>query len=102
MGVGRFSEQELEMTESKRKLHEVLGEFHEVLERSHDLDTSQKTELEVALGEIRDVLEAEGAASYPETIVARLREAIEGFEDRHPRLTEIVGRVADQLSDLGI
>lgn len=90
------------MAGPQRELHDVLSEFHEVLERSTDLDASQRRELAEALAEIRNVLGEEGVASESESLVDRLREAIAGFEDRHPRLTEIVGRVADQLSDLGI
>ncbi len=29
-------------------------------------------------------------------------EGVERFEESHPRLTEIVGRVAESLSELGI
>ncbi|MBW2726786.1 MAG: DUF4404 family protein, partial [Deltaproteobacteria bacterium] len=30
------------------------------------------------------------------------RAAVERFEDRHPELTKMIGRVADSLSDMGI
>ena len=90
------------MPDRKRSLHEVLGEFHEVLEASSDLSDEERADLAGALDEIRGVLDGSDEPRRPEGLIDRLRGALEGFEDRHPRLTEIVGRVADQLSDLGI
>ena len=41
-------------------------------------------------------------AGAGETLIRRLREATSQFEESHPALTEVVGRIADVLSHLGI
>ena len=91
------------MSDQNRDLHQVLNEFHEVLEASKDLGEHERQHLASALREIREVLGSEGGgSSEPESLIERLRAGLEALEDRHPRLTAVVGRVADSLADLGI
>ena len=89
------------MAEPNKALHEVLEEVHEVLEATPELSDADRTELSNTLSEIRSVLQRSDTRPS-ESLVDRLRSAVEGFEDRHPQLTAIVGRMADSLADLGI
>jgi hypothetical protein len=89
------------MSEPHKELRDVLEEVHEVLEGTPELSDLDRQELTNTLNEIRSVLEASDDSLYG-SLVSRLRSVVESFEDRHPKLTEIVGRVADSLADLGI
>jgi len=59
-----------------------------------------------AAQEIRSALAVEGRVATPgeapESLVDQLNDALERFEGSHPRLTQLVGRIADSLSDIGI
>jgi hypothetical protein len=90
------------MEESKQNLQDALRDLHSALETAQDLDESDRAELTSAIEEIRGVLGEEEAGSGSDTLGGRLRSAIERFEDRHPELTKLIGRVADSLSEMGI
>lgn len=88
---------------SSKALREVLDELHEALGASSDLDDEAREALFEAAREIRENLEREERTSGEwQSLRQRLMESIERFEESHPRLTEIVGRVAESLSELGI
>ena len=88
---------------SSRRIHEVVAELHQTLEATDDLDAAGREALESVLDDIRSALEDEsGAAQGGGRIADRLAQLIERFEGRHPRLTGLVGRAADALSELGL
>jgi hypothetical protein len=88
---------------SRRPLREVLDELHEALGACHDLDEQAREALANTAREIRESLEGEaGPVGEWQSLRQRLTESIASFEKSHPRLTEIVGRVAESLSELGI
>jgi hypothetical protein len=89
------------MGDADRQLHEALNEVHELLEDTADLQEEDRAELRSAIREIRVALDA-GAESDAGSIRERLKAAVERFEESHPRLTEMVGRIADSLAELGI
>lgn len=88
---------------SRRPLRDVVEELQEALRASPDLDAEAREALGNAAREIRESLETEEApeGGWP-SLRQRLSESVERFEESHPRLTEIVGRVAKSLSELGI
>ena len=98
------------MNERHRDLHEILDEMHDALEDSSTgLRPDEREHLASTLAEIRDVLGGSTEAADPagtspahDSLIERLRTGLESLEDRHPRLTAVVGRVADSLADLGI
>lgn len=83
--------------EAAERLRGILGELHQVLESAEDLDDSSRDALRGAVDEIQSALDADGDSQ-----LAGLRERIEHFEGSHPRLTEVVRRIVDQLSEMGI
>jgi hypothetical protein len=91
---------------SERSLRGVLAELHETLEGARDLDPSSRAALREAAEEIRDALDRAEArderAELSEGVSSRLSEALGRFEESHPSLTEVLRRLVDQLSDLGI
>jgi uncharacterized coiled-coil DUF342 family protein len=90
------------MDESKQNLQDALRELHGALETTEDLDASDRGELASAIEQIRTVLGDPDAGSEHDTLLGHLRAAVERFEDRHPELTKMIGRVADSLSEMGI
>lgn len=82
--------------EAAERLRGILGELHQVLESAEDLDDSSRDALRGAVDEIQSALDADASQ------LAGLRERIEHFEGSHPRLTEVVRRIVDQLSEMGI
>ncbi len=90
------------MAESKQSLHDAIRDLHEVLGATENLAESERAELTAAIEEIRDALGDPDADREPGTLRGLLRGAIARFEDRHPELTKMIGRVADSLSEMGI
>lgn len=89
--------------EPRDALHSALQDLHSALEGADDLDASDREELVEAIEEIRAKLVVETDADEDEdSIGGRMIAAIERFEDRHPDLTKIMGRIANTLSDMGI
>ena len=96
------------MRESSRPLRKVVEELRESLESADDLDVGARTALEEALEQMRGVLDEssrEGdsdALRLSESLRSRLSQALSRFEGSHPKLTAAVGRLLDQLAELGI
>jgi hypothetical protein len=89
------------MSEAKRSLHEILDELHTALEAAPEIGDEARNDLRKAVGDIRSALD-EPDAERPASLGDQLNQALERFEESHPQLTSIVGRVADALSDIGI
>ena len=86
--------------DSARRLRTLLGELHEVLESTRDLDASSRDALRDAASQIQSTLDAEGPDASDQ--LDALRERIERFGGSHPALTEAVRRLVDQLAEMGI
>jgi predicted nuclease with TOPRIM domain len=85
--------------QTSKRLAAILEELHRVLESARDLDDEAREALRAAAADIRQALdEGSGAASQLDA----LRTRIERFEGEHPRLTEAVRRLVDQLAEMGI
>jgi len=82
------------------RIQELLGE----LERVETTDEEARDRLANVLKDIREAIEERGeeASDENESLLERLNEATHHFEESHPTLTAMVGRIADSLSNLGI
>ncbi|MDG2336239.1 MAG: DUF4404 family protein [Myxococcota bacterium] len=89
------------MTKGAQSLREILDELHTALRESPDIGDEGRAALLKTVAEIEEVLN-EDRAEGSTTIRQQLSQAIGQFEESHPKLTSVVGRVADSLSDLGI
>ena len=87
---------------SQRSLRAILDELHERLERSSDLDPASQDALREAARDIRAALDDEPDADPWNALRDRIARALERFEGEHPRLTDTVRRLVDQLSEMGI
>lgn len=88
----------------EHQLREDLERLHQELARSESVDAASRGLLIDLLHDIEAVLERSKphAAGASESLIDRLQEATGQFEETHPTLTELVGRIADLLSRLGI
>jgi hypothetical protein len=88
----------------KRELHEILSELHVELEQTPTVDPQARSLLQDLRRDIQEVLARSGNPEPPEGrgLQERLAGAITEYEVLHPRLTAILGRVADALSQMGI
>ena len=82
------------------RIQELLGE----LEQVETADPGARDRLASVLHEIREAIEETGSEASDEhgSLLERLNEATRHFEESHPTLTAMVGRVAESLSNLGI
>jgi hypothetical protein len=88
----------------KDRLREDLERVHQELARSESVDAASRGLLVDLLHDIEAVLERSEneRTESGDSLIQRLRETMGQFEESHPTLTELVGRVADVLSRLGI
>lgn len=89
------------------ELNDTLGKLHDELTHGQQLDEEARERLQQLLGDIHAVLNrdpdaAPDEASEDETLGERLQEAVSDFEAAHPQFSQLIGRIADGLSNLGI
>jgi len=88
----------------RTQLHERIEELLRELDQVEIRDPEARARLTAVLEDIRAAV----ADSTPpgtgddESLLDRLNEATRHFEESHPTLTAMVGRVAESLSNLGI
>ena len=87
------------------ELKRTLDTLHEELTHGQQLDDEARQRLQVLLADIQDVLAREPQQASDvddEGLGERLQEAVSEFEAAHPRFSQLIGRIADGLSNLGI
>lgn len=84
----------------EKALREDLEKLRRELHEGPELDAETREVLAGLAHEIEEVIERSGGAEH--TLGERLRVATEHFEESHPALTAVVGRLADMLSGVGI
>lgn len=87
-------------TQLRERIQELLGE----LEQVEAVDPGARDRLAAVVEEIRSAVEDsdDDESQADESLLDRLNEATRHFEESHPTLTAMVGRVAESLSNLGI
>ena len=84
----------------EKALREDLEKLRRELQEGPELDTETREILAGLAQEIEEAIERSG--DHEDTLGERLRTATERFEESHPSLTAVVGRLADMLSGVGI
>lgn len=85
------------------RLDRLLQELHEELENVESSAKGSGELLRTVLADIRVQLEESGdAAAPPAAMLDRVRDAMDHFEESHPDVTRVLGRVVDALSNMGI
>jgi len=89
----------------REQLGNRIQELLDELEKIEPADLAARDRLANVLHEIRAVIaesESETESDEHESLRERFDEAARNFEESHPTLTAVVGRVADSLANLGI
>lgn len=89
------------MSPQAAELARRLAELQAELERTQSVDPKSRELLENVQRNIESVLERSDESGQS-SLRERLEAAIEHFETSHPVLTATMGRVMDQLANLGI
>ena len=85
------------------QLREFIQHLRDELAGGDPLSSEDRARLEGVLGEVSKILESEAAeSSAGSELFVELREFAERFEESHPSMALILGRIADSLSQLGI
>ncbi len=89
------------------ELNDTLASLHEELTHGQQLDEESRERLRVLLDDIRSTLDRDPATpaeagSPDDSLSDRLQDAVVDFEAAHPQFSQMIGRIADGLSNLGI
>ncbi len=89
------------------ELNDTIATLHEELTHGQQLDEESRERLRVLLNDIRTALDrAPATQAAPEekdeSLGDRLQDAVVDFEAAHPQFSQMIGRIADGLSNLGI
>jgi len=96
------------MPERVEALREILAQLRNQLEDGEPLRPESRALLEESIAEIQSALDEAQGRNTPAphntqpTLLDRISQLAEDFEETHPRLSATMGRVADALSNLGI
>lgn len=88
----------------KQQLDEILQELHSELRQIHSVDENERQMLQQLMTDIQEILkQREYDRTFPyNQFEERLKNAIEQFGVSHPRITTLMGQIADMLSRIGI
>jgi hypothetical protein len=83
------------------ELRQLLERLRNDLDRATGLDDSSREQMRALVSEIERGMN-QPATDTERSLSDRLVEAMTAFEAQHPRLTETLSRLADQLGAMGI
>ena len=87
----------------KKQLQESIDHLREELASGAPLTSGDRKLLDHVLGEVSGVIQSEHEEhSLAEGFFDDLREMGERFEETHPKLALVIGRIADSMAELGI
>ncbi len=87
----------------REQLREFIHHLRDELAGGEPLSSEDRARLEGVLGEVSAILESEAAeSSIGGELFDELREFADRFEESHPAMALVLGRIADSLSRLGI
>lgn len=87
------------------KFRETLSQIHSELERANSVDDESRKILVELLHDIERILTADANLDRTQEaggVLGQLKKSVEHFEDSHPFLASLIGRIADGLSNMGI
>jgi len=83
------------------EIHKTLQELRLALDKAHfDHSTDEGVGEKMLL--LEEKLREESLMSGDEYIVNELKEALQHFEETHPQITDVLGRLSDLLAKMGV
>jgi hypothetical protein len=90
----------------REELKRTLESLHEELSRTAEIGPEVRKLLTDVAGDIEQALQQEPAETdsggEDSGLIDRVNDLGSHFEEQHPKLAQIIGRIADGLSQLGI
>lgn len=86
----------------QEELQTTLQDLRLELDKLHFDNEAHRLQVNDAVYKLEEKLRDESFMSGDEFLVHELKEALLHFEESHPKLTGLVGRVSDLLSKMGI
>ena len=86
----------------KEEIRTTLQELQLELDKVHFDNEANRENANQSLILLEEKLREESYMSGDEFIINELKEGLEHFEETHPRITDLVGRISDLLSKMGI
>ena len=86
----------------KEELYRTLQELRLELDKVHFENELSRETVSKSVATLEEKLRQESLMSGDEFIVSELKEALQHFEENHPQITDLVGRISDLLSKIGI
>jgi len=86
----------------KQELHHTLQELRLELDKLHFDQEAGRESLNQSVAALEEKLREESFMSGDEFLVHEISEAVKHFEESHPRITDLLGRISDLLSKMGI
>ena len=87
---------------SQKTLHKSLLELQILLEEHHFKNTELRAEVDNQIKEIEEKLRTESFMNSEDFLFDQIKQQIEDLEESHPKITEVMGRIADALAKMGI
>jgi hypothetical protein len=102
----RTLDPELSPPMDTNQLKQTLDTLHDELSHGQQFDEEARQRLRILLADIHAVLDRDPEKQSPhekeDALSDRLQEAVSEFEAAHPQFSQLIGRIADGLSNLGI
>jgi uncharacterized coiled-coil protein SlyX len=88
----------------KKQLQATLQELSDALTQAEPIDDQTRELLQSVTGKLQQLLQQEKGLSREDVgpVDRDLKALLLRFETEHPRLTSILGRIADGLANVGI
>jgi hypothetical protein len=86
---------------SDSRLHTLLNELHQELQRTPALDAEEREMLNHLARDVQALLAVE-APARDDSVLGRLNDAIAQFEVSHPDLTRALSQLLNSLSQGGV
>jgi len=83
-------------------LKKSIQELQIELEQLHFENITTKQDVSDSLVKLEEKLREESFMSGDEYLIEQVKESLEDFEGEHPKITEVMGKISDLLSKIGI
>lgn len=88
---------------NRQNMSDILQELEKELAEETNLDEYHRLKLQSLAEHIKNVLkQSDDQLTGDEFLIKKIKDSIDDFEVKHPKITDIIGRVSDLLSRGGL